>query len=347
MSIATHDDTAAAALQILRQPFPPDNIAKLPKVNCWDCTQAGKDRKGSTCTEHRKAKCKDCGAYISTGHIHLDYVGHAETTDRLLEADLAWNWEPLAFTESGLPQLDRFDGLWIRLTVGGVTRLGYGSADGKPGPNGVKEAIGDAIRNAAMRFGVALNLWAKTELHADEDETPPAAQDAAKALPQSHWESPAVPAAASVGVQTAQLQKIGMYYGQLDVTDRDDRLAKTAVILGLDAPPNSTKDLTQAQAEYLIKFLKGKIEERRRGAEGTSSQASVPGDSFTAIENVRNESFAAIEEMIGLATGRGQLNEAYAAIGEEVRAGRITDADADVLAAHLDARNAELQGASA
>ena len=49
--------------------------------------------------------------------------------------------------------------LWIRLTVAGVTRIGYGHAEGKKGPDAVKETIGDSIRNAAMRFGVALDLW--------------------------------------------------------------------------------------------------------------------------------------------------------------------------------------------
>ena len=29
-----------------------------------------------------------------------------------------------------------------------------------------KQLISDAIRNAAMRFGVALDLWAKEDLHA-------------------------------------------------------------------------------------------------------------------------------------------------------------------------------------
>ena len=33
-----------------------------------------------------------------------------------------------------------------------------------------KEVIGDALRNAAMRFGAALDLWHKGQLHADEDE---------------------------------------------------------------------------------------------------------------------------------------------------------------------------------
>lgn len=96
--------------------------------------------------------------------VRLDYVGHAATTKRLLEVDPAWTWEPVAFDAFGLPAIDSKGGLWIRLTVCGVTRLGYGDAGGKSGANAVKEAIGDAIRNAAMRFGVALDLWAKEEI---------------------------------------------------------------------------------------------------------------------------------------------------------------------------------------
>lgn len=61
-------------------------------------------------------------------------------------------------------------GMWIRLTVCGVSRLGYGSADGKQGGDAIKEIIGDALRNAAMRFGAALDLWHKGDLHADPDE---------------------------------------------------------------------------------------------------------------------------------------------------------------------------------
>lgn len=111
----------------LRAPFRPEQIGKLPR-----------------------------------GQITLDYVGHADVTHRLLEVDPAWTWEPLALTEEGLPAYDRGGGLWIRLTVCGMTRLGYG--DG-PDP---KQRIGDAIRNAAMRFGVALDMWRKGgDLHDD------------------------------------------------------------------------------------------------------------------------------------------------------------------------------------
>jgi len=97
--------------------------------------------------------------------MHLDYVGHAATTDRLLDADPNWWWEPMSFGPDGLPAMDKQGGLWIWLTVCGVRRPGYGSAEGKTGGNAVKELIGDAIRNAAMRFGVALDLWHKGILH--------------------------------------------------------------------------------------------------------------------------------------------------------------------------------------
>jgi hypothetical protein len=127
------DDKQAAAL---RQPFPPSLVDKLEKS--W------RDRNGNTKS------------------MSLDYVGHAHVTDRLLQVDPEWSWQPMATDTNGLPVLDSDGGLWIHLTIAGVTRPGYGWADGDTGGNAVKEAIGDAIRNAAMRFGVALDLWMKS-----------------------------------------------------------------------------------------------------------------------------------------------------------------------------------------
>jgi hypothetical protein len=123
--------------EILREPFPPELIDKLPK-----------------------------------GGTTLDYVGHAAVTDRLLKADPQWNWEPLALDEHGLPAFTRNSsgqavGLWIKLTIGGVTRLGCGTV--APGAfDAEKQLIGDALRNAAMRFGVALDLWSKSDLYFEE-----------------------------------------------------------------------------------------------------------------------------------------------------------------------------------
>lgn len=124
-------------LKKLREPFPPSQIGKLPK-----------------------------------GGIFLDFVGHGFLTARFLDADPEWNWRPMAYDERGLPLFDEFGGLWMYLTIGGVERIGYGDASGKKGPNAVKEAIGDALRNAGMRFGAALELWQKGDPDAPEPVDP-------------------------------------------------------------------------------------------------------------------------------------------------------------------------------
>jgi hypothetical protein len=148
-------------LEKLREPFGEGQVSRLPKPTfkgAWDTA--------------RKQRCNVCKGYHPVENtIHLDYVGHAALTARLLDVDPRWFWEPLALDESGLPAFDRNGGLWIKLTVDGMTRLGYGDSQGKTGPNAVKEAIGDALRNAGMRFGAALDLWHKGDLH--QDEPPP------------------------------------------------------------------------------------------------------------------------------------------------------------------------------
>lgn len=142
-------------LRQLREPFPAEQIGHLPKVVCSDCS--AKDRQ---CGKHPTRTCTTCRAYVGK-HIHIDFVGHAHVTERLLSVDPLWFWEPLAFNGNGLPALDDNQGLWIKLHVAGMSRIGYGHAAGKRGGDAIKEIIGDAIRNAAMRFGVALDLWKK------------------------------------------------------------------------------------------------------------------------------------------------------------------------------------------
>lgn len=147
----------------MREGFPANQISKLPKE-----TKAQIEKRKAD-SNFMVFNCKVCGGHHHKDANHLDYVGHAALTDRMLDADIAWSWEPVAYDANGLPALDRNGGLWIRLTVGGVTRMGYGDADGKTGGNAVKEAIGDALRNAAMRFGAALDLWHKGDLHLDDE----------------------------------------------------------------------------------------------------------------------------------------------------------------------------------
>jgi hypothetical protein len=157
-------------LDKLRLPFPPNQVSKLPKPTKAQTEAVKQDFK-------KGVRCKECGSWHHPEVIHLDYVGHAALTDRLLDADPHWFWEPVAFNDHGLPAFDQTGGLWIKLTVCGVTRLGYGHAAAKPGVDPgarEKEVIGDALRNAAMRFGAALDLWHKGDLHLEQGEENPA-----------------------------------------------------------------------------------------------------------------------------------------------------------------------------
>lgn len=150
-------------LELLREPFPDNQINWKPQG-----TKAQNE-----CPANEKVNCKICGGWHHPGVVHLAYVGHAALTDRLLDADSLWTWEPLAYNE-GLPAFDASGGLWIKLTVCGHSRIGYGHAPAsnyKEIGSREKEVIGDALRNAAMRFGAALDLWHKGDLHVPEDET--------------------------------------------------------------------------------------------------------------------------------------------------------------------------------
>jgi hypothetical protein len=165
------------ALNALRRPFTPEQTGHLPKVICPAC--AAKDRQ---CEEHKKRTCQTCKGYLGK-HIHIDFVGHAHVTERLLEVDPQWYWEPVALNANGIPATDDNGGMWIRLTVAGMTRIGYGHAGQKRGGDAVKETIGDAIRNAAMRFGVALDLW-KKEPASPVDDVPERQVERPKQTPE-------------------------------------------------------------------------------------------------------------------------------------------------------------------
>jgi hypothetical protein len=174
----------------LRAPFPENQIGKLPKLTCRNC----RDSRFKACDNHTKRTCQVCGNWISPAHTHLDYVGHADITGRFLEVDPEWDWEPVArevdqqlllaavqtgnpdivnaVLNSAPPKLDSNGGMWMRVTIAGVTRLGYGDGGGKHGPDAVKVAIGDGLRNAGMRFGAGLDMWRKDTEPADTDTSP-------------------------------------------------------------------------------------------------------------------------------------------------------------------------------
>lgn len=177
-STAENKVEAVTGLALMRMPFKSDQISKLPKPTRKQTDEVKADYK-------KGIRCGECGGWHHPNVVHLDYVGHAALTNRLLDCDPEWNWEPVNIGENGAPELDKNGGMWIKLTVCGVTRLGYGHPDNKSGGDAVKETIGDCLRNAAMRFGAALDLWHKGDLHADNEEAqekPESEQNHARAL---------------------------------------------------------------------------------------------------------------------------------------------------------------------
>ena len=172
---------------------------------------------------------------LPKGGQMLDYCGHAAVTDRLLAVDPLWSWEPLALDAIGLPAIDSSRNLWIRLTICGVTRIGVG--DGKS----AKECIGDAIRNAAMRFGVALDLWAKEDLvefaqSITHDNTPPPKIEQPKD-----------------SITDAQQRKMRALLGECGLKDRAEILEFASQEAGRTVA--SSTELTKAEAGKVIDAL--------------------------------------------------------------------------------------------
>lgn len=113
----------------------------------------------------------------------LDYVSHAAVTNRLNLSAPGWTYriEPVVVRgsvvvedrhasfvpdESGLPHVIAVFG---EMTIGGVSRQEVGEVDSFSTYGlELKNAISDFIRRAAMRFGVALDLWSKEELSSGE-----------------------------------------------------------------------------------------------------------------------------------------------------------------------------------
>jgi hypothetical protein len=101
---------------------------------------------------------------IPRNGINLAYVSHADITRILIEIDPSWSWQPVAW-DNGRPAIHIENGtatMWATLTLLGKSLLGVGSVRSDK-PDMDKELIGDFLRNASMRFGIALSLWSKQD----------------------------------------------------------------------------------------------------------------------------------------------------------------------------------------
>lgn len=209
----------------LRKPFPKGVYGLLPKPYKKDSP---------------KGKCNDCGGYHGLPAVHLDFVGHAAVTDRLnsVVGPDGWSLEPMAFDEFGNPVTNRNGELWCWLTIMGIKKMCVGD-----GSISSKELIGDALRNGAMRFGVALDLWTKDELESHVDD--PELKSEKPSKNQSATASPAPSAPTSKQMFKIRQQMVELKF---DEKTRDSLLAQLS---------------TTKQASHMIEDLQKRIDKRK------------------------------------------------------------------------------------
>lgn len=106
------------------------------------------------------------------GSRPLTFISHGLITARLNEVDPAWsNTIDEVYTYADAQGRTHCEGVLLTLTVGGVSRQEMGGPQRQDGfTNECKNAASDALKRAAMRFGVALSMWdSLVDAEGDED----------------------------------------------------------------------------------------------------------------------------------------------------------------------------------
>lgn len=192
------------ALEQLRAPFSEDDVELRP-VYVGEYDRNDDDERFIPPEAYHM--CPRCGKRHPLPAKHLSYVGHARVTRRLNDVDPSWSYEFLATRPDGTPIIA--GGLWIRLNVCGLSKIGFGDAGGKGGPDATKEMIGDAIRNAAMRFGCGLDMWMRD----DDEVTLPPVDDDGRAPFSPHLGARATKAQRKLADTIAAIHDLGAYDG--------------------------------------------------------------------------------------------------------------------------------------
>lgn len=228
----------------LRAKFKPAQIGKLPKP---------------TKKDNPRGNCDFCGGYHGLPAIHLDYVGHAAVTERVLSVDPDYEFGPVLDVNKRPITQQTNDGMEVLyyLTIAGSTKYEWGD-----GPN-MKEISSDALRRCAMRFGVALDLWAKEPLNLEQDADAPAPKPAARAKRKA---SP-TPAAAPL---TNEQKRIVIAASEASISD-DLRHRITRMLTGHE----SARDVADADCA--------------RVAEGIRFFAEFPQSALAQLEQWEEE----------------------------------------------------------
>jgi hypothetical protein len=142
----------------------------------------------------------------------FDYISHALVTERLNAVAPGWEMEIVEVHKSTDAQGRlHCEGVTVAMTIGGVTKMEMG------GPQRMesfmlecKNAVSDAMKRCAMRFGVALYLWdSLVDALGDDDVHPdrePQAAPAPARAPQQRQAQSSAPPTANAPQRAAQPQ---------------------------------------------------------------------------------------------------------------------------------------------
>jgi hypothetical protein len=217
-----------AQAALLLDPFAPESVGQKPKKN---------KQTGET--------------------VWLDYVGHAEVTERLCLVDPEWTYDFFAVGDDGGPLIRTSDDgktaeLWINLTVAGITRPGVGTVSTEAWSGEVaKELISDALRNAAMRFGVALDLWKKHAPIGQPQVATSAFVPGSQASPAPSQDHPARNSGPITQGQSRNLYRLWHHVLKLD---KVEYLEQILIATGLGIQDDRTLD--SKSASMVIRHLK-------------------------------------------------------------------------------------------
>jgi hypothetical protein len=145
----------------------------------------------------------------------------------------------------------------------------------------VKEAIGDALRNAAMRFGAALDLWAKSDLREAQAEHPKTAEDEGRPAYADNERPPTAPAPAGPDVDAEKIAVLDRLYLQavdgrsnpLVLTQVRGNAAKEGVLeFEVDGPPPERKRMPFRE---LLDALETMVKQQQKAAQGGDAERSA------------------------------------------------------------------------
>jgi hypothetical protein len=138
----------------------------------------------------------------------FDYISHALVTERLNRVCPGWSME-IVQTHTSTDSHGRLhcEGVTVAMTINGVTRVEMGGPQRQESfMLECKNAVSDAMKRAAMRFGVALYLWDNLVDSLGDDDVHPDREPQAAPAPARATQQPQ---AASNGATTDRTQQRG------------------------------------------------------------------------------------------------------------------------------------------